>query len=100
MMNLNDVREGRGSLSRVGGEEIALFKIRGECFAIGNVCPHQHFSMLHDGEVKDFTVTCPMHGWTYDLRTGQSTNASGKVKSFEVVIQGDELFIRKDADAY
>lgn len=98
LARLNDIKEGKGSLARVNGEEIALFKIRGEFFAIGNVCPHQHFSLLYEGELRDFTVTCPMHGWSYDVRTGISTNASGRVKSFSVVVQGEELFIRSDDD--
>jgi 3-phenylpropionate/trans-cinnamate dioxygenase ferredoxin component len=96
---IEEIREKRGFLARVRGEEISVFKIGGEFFAIGNVCPHQHFSKLHDGEVKDFTVTCPMHGWTYDLRTGVSTNGSGKVKTYEVEIRRDEVFIRSHGNA-
>jgi nitrite reductase/ring-hydroxylating ferredoxin subunit len=49
--------------------------------------------------VKGFTVTCPMHGWTYDLRTGVSTNASGKVKTYKVEIRRDEVFILSHGDA-
>ena len=96
--SLQDLKEKKGFLAKVSGEEIALFKIEGECFAIGNVCPHQHFSKLHEGELKGFTVTCPMHGWTYDLHTGISTNGSGKVKTYEVEIRRDEVFIRNHGD--
>ena len=96
---IEEIREKKGFLARVRGEEISVFKIDGEFFAIGNICPHQHFSKLHDGEVKDFTVTCPMHGWTYDLRTGISMNGSGKVKTYEVEIRRDEVFILSHGDA-
>jgi nitrite reductase/ring-hydroxylating ferredoxin subunit len=96
---IEELRDNRGFLTKVRGEEIAVFKIGREIFAIGNVCPHQHFSKLHDGEVKEFTVTCPMHGWTYDLRTGVSTNGSGKVKTYEVEVRRDEVFIRSHGDA-
>ncbi len=96
---VQDLRDNRGFFAKAGGEEISVFKIGGELFAIGNVCPHQHFSQLHDGEVKGFTVTCPMHGWTYDLRTGVSTNASGKVKTYKVEIRRDEVFILSHGDA-
>jgi NAD(P)H-dependent nitrite reductase small subunit len=82
-----DLKENKGFLVKVDGEEISLFKIGGDIFAIGNVCPHQHFSMLHEGEVAGFNLTCPMHGWTYDLRTGKSVNASGCVKTFPVQIK-------------
>jgi nitrite reductase/ring-hydroxylating ferredoxin subunit len=96
---VQELRHNKGFLTKVRGEEISVFKIEGEVFAIGNVCPHQHFSRLHEGEVKGFTVTCPMHGWTYDVRTGISTNASGKVKIFDVEIRRDEIFILSHGDA-
>jgi nitrite reductase/ring-hydroxylating ferredoxin subunit len=96
---LKDLREGRGSLMRVAGEEVSVFKVEGRVFAIGNVCPHQHFSKLHEGDVNGFVVTCPMHGWSYDVRTGLSTNADGRVKSYEVVIRGEEVFILNDGNA-
>ena len=95
---VQELKDNKGFLTRVRGEEISVFKVGGEVFAIGNVCPHQHFSRLHDGEVKGFTVTCPMHGWTYDLRTGVSTNASGRVKRYDVEIRRDEVFILSHGD--
>ncbi|HTY12099.1 MAG TPA: Rieske 2Fe-2S domain-containing protein [Bacteroidota bacterium] len=94
-----DLKENRGFLVRVAGEEISLFKIDGEILAIGNVCPHQHFSKLHDGEIKGCTVTCPMHGWTYDLRSGVSTNGSGRVKTYSIEVRQDEVFLLRDGDA-
>jgi len=96
---VGELRDNKGFLATVHGEEISLFKIGGEVFAIGNVCPHQHFSKLHEGEVAGFSVTCPMHGWAYDVRTGVSTNAGGKVKTYEVQIRRDEVFILIHGDA-
>jgi len=84
----------------MGGEEIALFNVGGTFHAIGNVCPHQHFSLLHTGELNGFVVTCPMHGWSYDVRTGVSTNASGRVKSYEVITREGEIFIRRNGDPH
>jgi nitrite reductase/ring-hydroxylating ferredoxin subunit len=84
---VKDLKENKGFLVKVDGEEISLFKIGRDIFAIGNVCPHQHFSKLHEGEVTGFNLTCPMHGWTYDLRSGKSTNANGCVKTFPVEIK-------------
>ena len=90
---VKELKEKRGLLTRIEGEEISIFKIDGNVFAIGNVCPHQHFSMLHEGEVNGFNVTCPMHGWTYDLRTGKSTNANGRVTTFPVEIKDGFVII-------
>jgi len=93
------VREGKGYLSRIDGEEIAVFKTGNEFFAVKNLCPHQHFSMLHQGEVKGCVVTCPMHGWSFDLRTGFSTNASGRLKTYPVEVTNGGVYIRTNGNA-
>lgn len=84
---VKELRENKGLLTKVDGEEISVFKIDGNVFAIGNVCPHQHFSMLHEGEVSGFNLTCPMHGWMYDLRTGKSTDGNGCLRTFPIKIK-------------
>jgi len=49
---------------------IALFRVGEELFALDGVCPHQG-GPLGKGELRDHTVTCPWHGWQFDVRTGQ-----------------------------
>jgi nitrite reductase/ring-hydroxylating ferredoxin subunit len=82
-------------LVNVGGEEVALFRVGSEIVAVGNVCPHQHFSMIHEGEVSEGIVTCPMHGWRFDLRTGQSVNNSGRLKWYRTKVIGDEVWVEE-----
>ena len=91
------LKEGRGKRIRVDGEEIVLFKIDEQVCAIRNLCPHQRFQLLHEGEFKDSIVTCPMHGWAYDVRTGISVNASGKVKTFPVEVRDGKVFVNVDS---
>jgi nitrite reductase/ring-hydroxylating ferredoxin subunit len=31
------------------------------------VCPHQRIPVLYDGHINNGVVTCPMHGWEFDL---------------------------------
>jgi nitrite reductase/ring-hydroxylating ferredoxin subunit len=90
---LAEIHERRGMLVTVDGEEIALFKCDGEVHAISNVCAHQHFSMLHKGEVDGCIVTCPMHGWKYDMRTGKGTTGDGRVARFRVRTVGEAVMI-------
>ncbi len=52
------------------GTEIAIFDLDGELVAIDNVCPHQQFPLLHEGPIEEGVVSCPMHGWQFDLRSG------------------------------
>jgi nitrite reductase/ring-hydroxylating ferredoxin subunit len=96
---LHDLKERRGTLVCIDGEEIALFKIEGKVLAVGNVCPHQHFSKLHEGILDGKTLTCPMHGWSYDLESGKAVNADGKLKTFAVELRGDDVFLLNDGNA-
>ena len=90
--SIDNIHERRGTLVTIDGEDIVIFKRNGELFAISNVCAHQHFSMLHQGEINGFEVTCPMHGWKYDMRTGKATTGQGKVERFHVRVVGKDVF--------
>ncbi|MCH8814333.1 MAG: chlorite dismutase family protein [Chloroflexi bacterium] len=52
------------------GEQVALFHVDGEIYAIGNRCPHAS-GPLADGLVAGTEITCPSHESKFDLRTGQ-----------------------------
>lgn len=91
--SVDELRETRGLRVTAGGREIALFTRAGTIFAVGNICAHQHFPVLHRGSLDGLTVTCPMHGWTYDLRTGIATTGDGAVPSYEVTVEDGMIFI-------
>lgn len=46
------------------GEQIALFNVDSQFFALDNTCTHR------GGPLADGEVTCP-HGATFDVRTGE-----------------------------
>ncbi len=96
---LQDLKEKKGFFVKIEGEEIVLFKLNEKICAISNICPHQKFSKLHEGEFKNGIVTCPMHGWAYDVRTGISTNASpegagGKVKCYPTIVKEKNIYLQ------
>jgi nitrite reductase (NADH) small subunit len=61
--------EGRGHFVEVAGRHVALFRLDGEFHAIDNLCLHRA-GPLCDGPLRGTFVTCPWHGWAYDVRTG------------------------------
>jgi|ERR1041385_5292133 NAD(P)H-dependent nitrite reductase small subunit len=91
--SLKEIHENCGKLVRINDTDVAIFKRAGKLFAINNVCAHQHFSMLHQGILENLTVTCPMHGWTYDLQTGKSTTGQGKVATYNIKVEGEDILI-------
>lgn len=90
-----DMREGRSKLVKIDGEDVALWQVGGKIYAINNVCPHQRFSMLHQGTLEGNHVTCPMHGWSFCLEDGTPKTGNGKAKVYAVRVEGDEVFVEK-----
>ena len=90
---LTELREGTGKSVRVEGMEVALFR-RGEVvYAFENLCPHQHIPVLAEGELQGTILTCPMHGWQFDIADGRCVHASARLRTFDVIIEGDNVYI-------
>jgi nitrite reductase/ring-hydroxylating ferredoxin subunit len=79
----------------VGDLEGVLFRVGEQIFAIENLCPHQLFAVFHQGILDQFTITCPMHGWSFDLRTGKAVAGSGRLKILEVRIEQNNVWVKK-----
>ncbi len=82
---------GRGMVVEAEGKQIALFNCDGELHAIDNVCCHKG-GPLGEGELEGKIVTCPWHGWQYDVTTGVCTfNPAAQVAKYRVEVVGDEV---------
>jgi nitrite reductase/ring-hydroxylating ferredoxin subunit len=76
-----------------GERVVALFNCDGTLSALDGVCPHQG-GPLGEGELCGTTVTCPWHGWQFDVRTGQHrTSSSVRQPTLDVKIEGDEVWV-------
>jgi nitrite reductase (NADH) small subunit len=76
-MKVDDIPVGEGRAFAVGEEQVAVFKLRdGTLRALGAVCPHRG-GPLADGLLDDNVVVCPLHGYTYDLKTGVEVSSNG-----------------------
>jgi nitrite reductase/ring-hydroxylating ferredoxin subunit len=75
------------------GRVYALFNIDGMISAIDGICPHQG-GPLADGELCGTTVTCPWHGWQFDVCTGK-TPLGPKIKQavYEVKVEGQDVLV-------
>jgi nitrite reductase (NADH) small subunit len=80
------------------GEAGVLFYVDGKWFAVRNRCPHQQFEKLHEGEVEGTVLTCPMHGWKFDLTSGNSVNAGGTLRVWNVLEKDGEIFVANDKE--
>jgi nitrite reductase (NADH) small subunit len=82
---VSEIPVGEGRTFVVGGEQIAVFRLRdGSLRAIDAVCPHKG-GPLADGLTDDRVVVCPLHGRTFDMCTGiEATSGDLSVRSYQV----------------
>lgn len=59
------------------GIQIALFKIDGKIYALDNACPHMG-GPLGEGDIYGEVVTCPWHGWQFDIKNGLNLSGLGE----------------------
>lgn len=91
VIGVGDLPPGKGQVAEVNGREIAIFNVDGTFFAIDNTCAHRG-GPLGEGELEGDVVTCPWHGWEYNVLTGISlTTPSASVKTYEVKIEGNDV---------
>jgi nitrite reductase (NADH) small subunit len=90
----SDIPEGKSILVKTSdGLEIVLFKFKGEIFALENACPHKG-GPLAEGEIEGGIVTCPWHGWQFEVQTGSCQNMPGEeAHKFELKIIDDDIYL-------
>lgn len=64
-----DIPPGTGRTVVIRGRPIAVFNVDGTYYAIEGTCLHRG-GPVGDGDLEGTTVTCPWHGWQYDVTTG------------------------------
>ena len=88
-----DTPPGSSSELVAGDRIIALFNVDGEYYALDGVCPHQG-GPLGKGLLNGEIVTCPWHGWQFNVCTGQhQTTQSLCHESFPVKIDAGSVFV-------
>jgi len=89
----DEIAPGSSKIVVVGELKVTVFNIDGDLYAIEDRCPHRGAS-LGKGTRDGFVVTCPLHKWDFDLRTGQCEEQPGhELRRFEVFVADDSMLI-------
>ena len=89
----SEIPTGTGKVVEAGGKTIAVFNCEGSFYAVDNTCKHRG-GPLGEGSLSGKTVTCPWHGWEYDVSTGEcAMDASITVQKFAVKVDGDDVLV-------
>jgi nitrite reductase/ring-hydroxylating ferredoxin subunit len=110
---VSELKDGDRRIVSAGPREIGVFHKDGAYYAYSNICLHQGgpacegllINNVVDIVAADRTYegqtfgdkthfVCPWHGYEYDIKTGECVgDRKQKLRKFEVVKRGDELFV-------
>lgn len=103
----SELSPGERKIVEFEGRSIGVFNVKGDYFALRNVCPHQgaplcigpvrgttqsqqahQFEYVKDGEI----IVCPWHCWEFDICTGRSVfnPHRTRVKTYRVTVERRE----------
>lgn len=99
-------------IAEIDGQEVAVFRIEDEFYALANYCVHQA-GPLCEGELSEKTeipdgewmweseegekvIKCPWHAWRFDVTTGMSLDDSRyKTPTYEVTIEESDIYLSR-----
>ncbi|KAI1755015.1 hypothetical protein F4782DRAFT_527745 [Xylaria castorea] len=76
-------------------DQVLIFRYRGKIHAVDNICPHSSFPLAKGTpfDIEDFGIvlssgiTCPKHGWSFDLFTGRADRSNYILRRWEVQLR-------------
>ena len=92
---LADVPPGQPTLVEVEGVRIVLSRVGDAVYACGDLCAHRG-GRLSEGRLSGVRLACPLHGWMYDVRTGQCVFPPGRgasVPSWPARVRDDAVYV-------
>jgi nitrite reductase/ring-hydroxylating ferredoxin subunit len=88
-----DIAPGQIREIQLNGTTIALANVGGQFHALSNTCLHRG-GPLGQGSLQGNVVTCPWHGWTFDVTSGKvSGSQSAGVDRYPVELQGEDVYV-------
>jgi len=91
--DVSDIAPGGVRIVKIDRKTIAVFNVDGILYAIDNTCLHRG-GPLGEGKLEGTTVTCPWHGWKYNIATGENlTKPDKKIATYPVTVKEGGIFV-------
>jgi len=104
VLDIKKLPPGSHTVVSIKGKEVVLFNIDGEISAMGNICLHKG-GPLSEGKVEKkydgYYVTCPWHGWEYNVKTGAAAPGFYDQQSlYDTVVKDDKISFHRYQEFY
>ena len=97
--SLSELPNNSQKIVPLGPHKIALFHFNNEISAIANACLHKAGPLglgLVENKYDGLYVTCPWHGWEYNIKTGSAPPGYKDQQAlFEVKVEGDDILVNE-----
>lgn len=94
---LNELPPNSQKIVQVGVHKVALFHFNNEITGIANSCLHKAGPLglgLVENKYDGLYVTCPWHGWEYNIKTGSAPPGYKDQQAvYEVILEGGDVFV-------
>jgi nitrite reductase (NADH) small subunit len=88
-----DIAPGQIREIQLDGIAIALANVGGQFHALSNTCLHRG-GPLGQGSLQGNLVTCPWHGWSFDVTSGKVPGSqSAGVECYPVELRGEDVYV-------
>ncbi|MGD9858055.1 MAG: Rieske (2Fe-2S) protein [Planctomycetaceae bacterium] len=95
---VSEVPPGTGQEVVIGDRLLAVYNVDGVFYALDGICPHAG-GPLGEGALNGCIVTCPWHGWQFDVTTGKHCLSSQIRQSYYPTrVDGDDVFVELPGD--
>ncbi len=79
------------------GRSLLLADVDGKVHALSNTCLHAN-GPLAEGTLEGHTISCPHHGWTYDLRDGAcKVDTRLSLETFQVEVMDGRICLKMNS---
>ena len=94
LCQVSEVPAGSCRAFKINGQGIALHNVDGVFYATQDFCRHKGGS-LGKGELQGDVVICPLHGWRFNVITGEclTQRHCKKLRRFPTVVEDDKVLV-------
>ena len=72
---------------------VIVTRVAGELVAVPGVCPHEDVE-LAAGTLTGHTITCPGHGYQFDLQSGRCPHdPTLELRRYPITVVGNEVWV-------
>ncbi len=87
------IADGERKIIQADDHSIGVFHIGDRWYALNNSCLHRGGPVC-TGTLEGMTLTCPWHGYQYDVRTGELLlDHSSCLPTYKVLVQEDQIYV-------